>query len=353
MVAAKRTKTGAPIAYWIRNTHPSDGYNKNANTQKWTRVKRFNSWGRQQILHIYDTLRPDQTRGVSAMSTALLEMRMLRHFRKVELQRAVIAASYAATMETEYPWEAAQLLGASGEDGDPYAAGAQNWLMLQAEYNKAAKNLHVEGARIPTLPPNTKLKIQNPGAASPAGADFEASMLRYIATALNVSYEELSRDYTRTNYSSARASIGKSLQGMRPRKRMVADRTANFLYRLWMEEALNYGDLECFRRPRTPSFYEGQNADHFCSAEWIGAGQGQIDPLKETQASLLRVKGGLSTQEYEIARAMGGNWRQVKRQIAREKAMDEALDIPSVYDQDTDQVERSLTATERDGDDGR
>lgn len=349
----ERNKKGAPIAYHIRNAHPSDGWNRGASLMTWKRVKRFNAWGRQQILHIYETLRPDQTRGIASMVTALGEMRMLKHFRKTELQRAIIAATYAANIETDFPAEAAMQMGAGQGSEATYVGVMQEIMAAQAEFQKHASNIHMEGAKIPIFMPNTKLRIQNPGATSPTGADFEASMLRYIATALGVSYEELSRDYTKTNYSSARASIGKSLQGMRPRKRLVADGVANFVYRLWMEEALNYGDLQCFKRRGVPSFYDSQNADIFCRAEWIGAGAGQIDPLKETQAAILKIKNSLSTQEAEIARMHGGDWRDVKRQIARERKMDADLGNPSIYDViDNQDQDNALTGAPREANDG-
>ena len=330
----ERTKRGAPIAYHIRNEHPADyafgnGY---LGMPTWKRVKRFNSWNRQQILHIYETLRPDQTRGVAAMVTALSEMRMLKHFRKTELQRAVIGATYAASIETDMPADVATAMGAGQSSESPYVDAITQFMALQATYQENARNIHMEGAKIPVFVPNTHLKIQNPGAQSPLGAEFEASLLRHIATSLGVSYEQLSRDYTKTNYSAARASIGEALRGMLPKKRLVADGTANFVYRLWMEEAINYADLECFKRRNMPSFYESQNADAYCGANWIGAGQGQIDPLKETQAAILRIKSGLSTQEVEIAKMSGGDWRQIKRQIRREYAMDKEMKNPSIYD---------------------
>lgn len=344
----ERDRRGAPIAYHIRTSHPSDMFLTGVTQPTWRRVKRFNAWGRKQVLHIYETMRPDQSRGIAAMVAALTEMRMLKHFRKTELQRAVIGATYAASIETDLPPEAAMAMGAGQASENPYVEALKAFAMMQAEYQSSAKNIHMEGAKIPVFMPNTHLKIQNPGAQSPIGATFEASLLRHIATALGVSYEQLSRDYTSTNYSSARASIGESLRGMLPKKRLVADGTANFLYRLWMEEAINYADLECFKRRNMPSFYESQNADAYCAASWIGAGQGQIDALKETQASLLRIKGGLSTQEIEIARISGGDWRQIKQQIARERKMDELLGNQSVHvNPDTQDMENSLTAEPR------
>lgn len=344
----ERTKRGAPIAYYIRNDHPADWYLSNQYTGRatWKRVKRFNSWNRQQILHIYETMRPDQTRGIAAMVTALSEMRMLKHFRKTELQRAIIGATYAASIETDLPADVANAMGAGQDSESPYTTALTEFMALQAGYMDSSRNIHMEGAKIPVFVPNTHLKIQNPGALSPLGDTFEASLLRHIATSLGVSYEQLSRDYTKTNYSSARASMGEAMRGMLPKKRLVADGTANFVYRLWMEEAINYADLQCFKRRNMPSFYESQNADAYCGANWIGAGQGQIDPLKETQAAILKIKSGLSTQEVEIARISGSDWRQVKRQIRREYAMDKWLENPSIYAVvDTSSQTNSLSGT--------
>lgn len=347
-------RRGQPIAYHIRNSHPSDfrtSFNYVLGTNnRWTRVRRETRWGRQNVLHIFEMMRPDQSRGVSMMVTALSEMRMLKHFRKTELQRAVIAATYAASIESDLPTDAAYAMGAGDiEGGEGYTQFAENWMNMMGSYYDSARTIQMDGAKIPVFVPNTKLRIQNPGAQSPAGDKFEASMLRYVAASLGVSYEQLSRDYTNTNYSSARASIGEALRGMLPKKRMVADRTANFIYRLWLEEAVNYNQLETLKRRNAPRFYEGLNAEAYSNAEWVGAGQGQIDPLKETQAAMLKVKSGFSTLEYETARMTGADWRDVVRQRAREKKLQERYEVGSIYDgQDTD-LTNSLSGGKSEG----
>ncbi|TPN04552.1 phage portal protein [Mesorhizobium sp. B2-1-2] len=342
---------GAPIAYFIRNAHPAD-YKVGINyldTMKWKRIPARKSWGRMVINHVFEELRPDQTRGVAAMVTALSEMRMTKHFRKTELERAVVAATYAASIESEIPQDVTAALGAGAGEGNATTTWMTAYLNAISEYASGAKNLHMDGAKIPIFAPGTKLKIQNPGANSPAGDKFEQSLLRYIAAALGVSYEQLSRDYTQTNYSSARASLGETYKTMLAIKRIVADKVANFVYRLWLEEAINYNELECFKRRDVPRFYDGLNAEAFSACEWIGAGQGQIDPLKETQAAVLKIKNGLSTKETEIAKMSGGDWRKTARQIARERDLDEKYGNPSIYDQDSKDMENSLAATPSDG----
>ena len=201
----------------------------------WKRVPAYKPWGRPLILHIVDQLRPDQTRGISAMVTALTEMKMTRAFRKTELQRAVVSATYAASIESDFPSAVYESMGTgSGGSDNPYVSWMEDY--LEAVYGLAggAKNLTIEGSRIPIFAPGTHLKIQNPGATGPVGSQFEQSLLRHIASAIGVSYEELSKDYSQTSYSSARAALSNTSRAMRSKKKLVADGIANFVYRLWI-----------------------------------------------------------------------------------------------------------------------
>ena len=349
----ERNSVGAPIAYWIRNAHPSDTrfYDPDyESSRKWSRVPREKPWGRQMVLHVFDQDRADQSRAVSPLATALQEMRMLQHFRTTELQRATIAATYAASIESDLPDDVLQALGTNAAgDGNPTTQWMLDYLKALVDYSGGANNMHMDGAQIPIFVPGTHLKIQNPGAQSPLGSSFEQSALRNMAAALNISYEQLSKDYTATNYSSARAALSETNKSLAVKKRMIADAIANFIYRGWLEEAINTNQIECLKRKNVPNFYDGLNAEAYAKCEWIGAGQGQIDPLKETQASILKVKAGLSTKEAEIARLSGSDYRIVARQIKRERELDTYYGNPSVYDQDSKDMENSLTAEPRDG----
>jgi lambda family phage portal protein len=180
--------------------------------------------------------------------------------------------------------------------------------------------MKIDGVSIPHAYPGTKLKLQNAGQPGGIGTNFEASLLRNIAAGLGLSYEEFSRDFTQTNYSSARAAMGQTWKMMQARKKSAADAFATDMYRLWFEEAYNRGEFAQFLPENAPSFYDGMNKDFYTNCTWIGASRGQIDELKETQAALKRIEGGLSTYEVECAR-FGDDFREVFRQRQREKAM--------------------------------
>lgn len=305
----------APVAYYIRDAHPSDNTTfRPQDAYTWTRVPARLSFGRQQVIHILDQTRIDQTRGISDLVSALKEMRTTKHFRDIELQNAVVNATFAASIESDLPKiEAFETLG--GGDTNQLVTFAEDYLQSVSDYSRHSQNLAIDGVRIPHLFPGTKLQLRPAGSGGARGTNFEASLLRYIAANLGVSYEELSRDYSQSNYSSMRAALNQTWRFMESRKRVVADRFATSVYRLWFEEAVNAGGIETMKGK--PDFYDKGMKDAYTGCSWIGASRGQIDELKETQAAALRIQKGLSTFEDELGR-LGKDWRVVFAQQQRE-----------------------------------
>ena len=342
---------GAPIAYYIRRGQLDRfGFSRVADTYKWARIAatkpRLN---RRQVLHIMEQMRPAQTRGISQMMSALKEMHITKKFRDITLQNAVVNASFAASIESELPTEAAFETLGSKNVGQAVTDYATSYLGAVAEYSNSAKHMAIDGVKIPHFFPGTKLNLTPMGNPGGVGQDFEASLLRYIAANLGVGYEQLSKDYSETNYSSARASLLETWKYMQSRKRAVADRFANMVYKLWLEEALGKGMISSMPNG-APNFYDGLNGDAYAKATWLGAGFGQIDELKETQAATLRIKTNLSTLEREYGR-QGLDWRQSLRQIARERKLMSELDIPLPEDAENN-TENAITGAVRESSTG-
>ncbi len=336
----RKNSFGAPVSYCIRDVHPNDYLPTFANFQSmysWKDVPLRKPWGRIQVIHLMEQLRAGQTRGIAAMVSALKEMRITRKFRDVTLQNAVVQALYAAAITSERPpAEAYAMLGAGGQpaSAEQIQTMTENYMVGYMEtlsrFMGSSKNLAVDGVKIPHLPPGTKLDMLTPGKGGPLGMEFEASLLRYIAATLGVSYEQLSRDYTNTNYSSARAAMAETWKFMQALKKVVADRFATIIYRLWLEEMINANAFTTFPKSKAPILYDngrlGLRFDAISRCDWIGASRGQIDELKETQAAVLRINNGLSTREDEISR-LGGDWRKKLRQLAREQQLIEKLGL--------------------------
>lgn len=342
-----RDRFGAPLGYWIREAHPSDWTDSNNYNWRYIPATRGQvtgnpGWDRPQMIHIIDQWRPDQTRGLSAMVAALKEMRMTKKFRDVVLQSAVLNATYAASIESDLPTDVV-LQQAGGGDPNALSNYSSAYLGEVAQYIGGSRNIQFDGVKVPVFYPGTKMKLQNAGTPGGVGSEFESSMLRYISAILGVSYEQMSKDYSKANYSNLKAAIADTERRMRVEKRQVADRFAGTFYRLWLEEALNAGEITSMPK-KAPNWYDGLNQEAYSACEWIGASMGQIDELKETQAAVLRLNNGLSTREMELAR-LGKDWRVVFRQLAREKTAAEDLDLEFGMDKSSQNMMNAASGT--------
>ncbi|EOC3022001.1 phage portal protein [Escherichia coli] len=176
-------------------------------------------------------------------------------------------------------------------------------------------NVTLGGVKIPHLFPGDDLKLQTAQDSDNGFSALEQALLRYIAAGLGVSYEQLSRDYSKVSYSSARASANESWRYFMGRRKFIAARLATQMFSCWLEEALLRGII---RPPRARfDFYQARSA--WSRAEWIGAGRMAIDGLKEVQESVMRIEAGLSTYEKELA-LMGEDYQDIFRQQVRESA---------------------------------
>jgi lambda family phage portal protein len=319
----RTNRYGRPTQYAFRHILPGDWWEM-MGRYEWRVVNARKPWGRKQVLHYFEPYRIDQSRGVSDLVSILKQSKMTGKYQDIVLQNAVLNATYAASIESDLPpAEAFDSLGGGESNTTQWAT---DYLKAIAAYTGNGTNTHIDGVKIPHLYPGTKLNLQNAGQPGGVGTDFEESLLRHIAAGLGLSYEEFSHDFTKTNYSSARAAMGETHKRLQGRKKAVADKFASDIFRLWFEEQLNNGAFDDVLPRNAPNFYDRLNADAYTKCSWIGAPRGQIDELKETNAAIARIKFGLSTYEKECAR-FGEDFRVVLRQRTREQRMIEDLGL--------------------------
>lgn len=308
---------GAPRAYHIRQALQSDVY-MGANPYTWRRVPRETSWGRRQVIHVFEPERPGQTRGKTGIAAVLAKSKTLERFQDVSLEAAIVNAMYAAVIESEFDHaQVAEALG-SASDGSKLA---DTMLEAMADYH-SADTVKFDGVKIPHLYPGEKFRIISSEHPGPAFADFEKSVIRHLAAGMGVSYELLARDYSETNYSGARAGMLEAWKFFTSRRHLVGQQFARHIYALWLEEAIDKGIVEIPKG--APDFYAAKSA--WCGSRWIGPSKGHIDPLKESKADALEMDRGLKTLEDACAER-GVDWEENLEQIAREKARMRELGI--------------------------
>ena len=298
---------GAAMAYHFRREHPLSVWHMGG-SWVWDRVERETPWGRPVVVHHFDKHRDGQTRGVSRLAAIAEAAKMADKHQRVTLQQAVLSAILGLFVSSQMDGEAmAELL----DDGK---------FDKLADFTESRMGMHkglgltFGGVRLPVLPVGDT--IESVQAAQPAAGyeAFETSVLRRIAAGLGTSYEQLAADWSKTNYSSARAALNEIWRGLTARRRQFAIGFCDPVRMAVMEEAVETGRV---RLPAgAPELMEAPA--HWLRAKWIGPGRGYVDPTKEAQAAALRVQLGLSTMEDEAAELAGADYEENLDQIARE-----------------------------------
>lgn len=312
---------GAPVAYHILQKHPGDiyAYAAQSNYLQWDRIPAFTEFGRRRVIHLHDKERTGQSRGKPIVSAVMREIRMAGDYSQNELQAAVTNSLVAAYLESDMGTEGVAAL--YGENP------AQKWdenVKFARDSGLLVKKIH-NGAVVP-LPAGARISTVAPGRPNPSFEAFMLATQRHIAAGLNIPYELLLKDFSKTSYSSARASMLEAWRYFNGRRRWLIDTWLRPVYELWLEEAINTGHVQA------PDYYQNRYA--YQRARFIFGGRGWVDPVKEATAAQIRIQAGLSTLEQECAE-QGLDYEEILDQQAIEAAMRRERGLPPLGANDT------------------
>lgn len=295
---------GQPVAYDIRTTNPGT---EKSFEREWKQVQAFSATGRRRVLHIYEQLRPDQTRGMPYLAPIIEIIKQLSKYTNAEIAAAVVNSYFTVFLKSP--------------DGDtelsPYA--------MTDETNVAADDQDYKlgmGAFI-TLSNDESVEFADPKRPNQHFEAFMQAMLRQIGAALSIPYELLNYQFS-SSYSASRSAMLLAWKMFKTRRTWLENHYCNLVYEAWFEEAVLRG------RVPAPGFMEDfAIRAAYLQNKWVGPSPGQIDPTKETTAALDRIGGRLSTISEESA-AIGGDFDQNVVQIAYEENTMDALNVKHI-----------------------
>lgn len=303
---------GAPTAYWIRSLPINYGLFTNmANYDSilgtWKRLSVFGAQsGRRNILHMFDKERPSQRRGVPLLAPVLAQIKQISRLTEAELMAALVTAFLTVFLKNTP--------GNSGMGGFPTQQSILSGVGgLQEKIPGDEVNVEMGYGSIVSLSPGQEPIMVDPKRPNAAFDPFFTAMVKQVSAACELPYELVLLHFS-ASYSSTRGVMVEAWKKFRERRIWT---TANFnqpVYEEWLYEAVLSG------RVKAPGFLEDPVIRAaWCGAEWTGPGQGQIDPLKETQAARERIDGKLSTHEKEYSAIHGNDWKGGMNRLAREK----------------------------------
>ncbi|MFZ7126404.1 MAG: phage portal protein [Desulfobacterales bacterium] len=279
---------GEPVKYWIRRPGATGLIASDSHVP----IAARDSKGRPKILHVYPQKRPGQSRGIPFFAPVLTYFKDLASYLEATVVTARVAACLAVFVTKENPLQTALNLGGTAEAGT------------------SARVQGIEPGMVAYLNQGEKINVVDPKQPGDVFPSFVEALLRIIGMGIGMPYELIAKDFSKTNYSSARASL---LEGRRMFDFWRYWWARQFCQPVWdlvLEEAFLRGEFDA------PDFYRWRH--EYTRAKWLGGGWGWVDPVKEVQASRLRVDYGFSTLADEVSSMNGQDWEEVADQRARE-----------------------------------
>ena len=293
---------GEVIAYHIAERHPHDPMVMKNN---WHRVEKFGTQtGRQNVLHLMETERPEQRRGVPILAPVIETLKQLARYTDAELMAAVLGAMHTYFITSE----------AQSTTGDMFG-GIPEEELVDSDNDES---IEVGNGNIVFLDEGEKVQESDPGRPNSGFDNFATAMCRQIGSALEIPYELLLKHFT-SSYSASRGALLEAWKMFRMRREWLANDFCQPIYEEWLTEAIAKG------RIHAPGFFSDPLIRKaYSQAEWNGPSQGQIDPLKEVNAAEKRVNNGFSTRAQETVALNGGDFvKNVRTRITEERMMRE------------------------------
>ena len=296
---------GAVVAYHICNQFPNEYV---AGKCEWTRVLAIGEKTElPNVLHIMDSERPDQYRGVPYLAQVIEPLLQLRRYTESELWAALIQTFFTAWIETDsspvgMPFD--EIGSGEGLPGDEPTGTISD---DDHEYEMGPGNVfHLQRGE--------KVQFGNPNVPSAGFDKFFDVMCRELGAALEIPSDVLLKKFD-ASYSAARGALLEAWEAVKMRRAWFVDDFCQPVYEIWLAEAVALG------RIKAPGFFDNPLLRAAWSgAQWIGPVQSQLDPKKEVEANILAVQQGFKTHAQVTRELTGGDWDENVEILADENA---------------------------------
>lgn len=279
-------KNGTVVAYHIANTYPNqfDG-----EETKFARVEAYGKeTGLPNILHIMDTERPEQYRGVPYLAQAIEPLLQMRRYTEAEITAAIVQSFFTAFIKTEAGANEIPINEVGG-------AGIQEVSRDPNEYEMGPGTLNM-------LEPGEDVTFGSPTHPNTGFDAFMRALCEQVGAALEIPADLLLMSFN-SSYSASRAAFLEAWKGFKMRRDWLTDDFCRPVYEIWLTEAVARGRISAPGFLTDPLIRQA-----YLGSEWIGPSAGALDPTKEIQAEILAIEHGLTTREASAVKLNGSEY---------------------------------------------
>ena len=288
-------KFGKPVNYHLLKVHPND----DLVVSDYVGAK-YNIVPAEEIIHYYHQERPHQTRGIPPLSACLRDLKMLDGYMEAELVAARVGASKMGFFKSN--------------DGDSYTG--------EDKIDTNNPVMFAEAGTFEQLPTGTEFQSFDPQHPTTAFKDFTKSIIRSIASSLNVSYCTLANDLESVNYSSIRQGALEERNYFQCEQYRMIRNFHDMVYSKWLEMTLLTDLLGGLPPSKLPKFN---------NPIWRARGWQWIDPKKEVEALKIGVENGFLSHQ-DVQAGYGRDVEDVFSQIQSDKELAEKFGIQLAFE---------------------
>jgi lambda family phage portal protein len=289
-----------PVAYHVStSSRAAELYGTSIATEPYVRIPA------EDMIHVFDPERGDQTRGISWMTNAMLPLHNLKGYTEAAVINARVGASKMGFFRDPEG------------TGDAYTGDTTD----------------AEGRAITTVEPGVfedigtkEFQPYDPRYPDAQFDPFTKSILRGISAGLGVSFSSISNDLTEVNFSSIRAGLLEERETWKSLQSWFIESFLNRVFSDWLYMALLTGEINL------PS----AKYDKFNAPKWTGRRWSWVKPLEEVKAAKEAVAAGFKSAT-QIVSENGGDLEELYQELEQEKLLAEKhglkLDIGGAADE--------------------
>lgn len=285
---------GEAVAYHFLEKHPGDYMVDSRFHSKRIRLTA------DEILHIYDPERVDQSRGFPEGVAAMTRSNMLNGYQEAELVAARTSSSKMGFFKTP--------------DGESYTGDDAEF---DEEGNETEIITEADPGTFEELPEGFDFVAYDPQHPTTAFSSFIKTTLQGIASALGISYPNMANDYEGVSFSSLRQANLNDRDGWKEEQQWLVEQLHAQIFSDWLLMALTTDQL----KPLVASRF-----DRYNTPSWRPRGWTWVDPGKEASANKSNLEIGVESLT-NIVSEQGRDIEEVFQEIQNESKLAEKYGI--------------------------
>ena len=256
-----------PVALWVFSAHPNDGIHA---------ARQRERIPMSDVVHAFKAERPEQLRGIPWMAPGVISLYHLGKFSLAALLAAEHGANHYGFFQTP------DGISPVGVD----EGGEQISVSQPGTYD--------------VLPAGVTFQQHESKYPDQAFAPFVKAQLQRIASGWGVAYHSLANDLEGVNFSSIRSGTLEERDRWASDQEWLIAALLRPVYRQWLQQALLRGAIVMPNGSALPA----AKIDKFSRHQWQPRRWDWVDPMRDTEANILKVRAGLMSPQ-DLSAAMG------------------------------------------------